>query len=377
MRWFRLTPILLVVVMILVAALVALVKPSAAQQATVFPLAEPGPYAVGYRLMDFVDASRDGRTVEAAVWYPAIQPQNPDKKQMALFPPDKWGWLNAKADLKGAPYPLILYSPNRFGTNLELKDVPLNLPLASHGFVVVGLRHPHDESQMSLVNRPVDVLFVIDQLAAITTGDLAGLIDTNHIGVMGGDYGPIVTVTGARIDPAYVKAWLSKPAVRGDLTDPRNAFKDWNWDELAAYRAKLSPVKSDELWPPFTDQRIKGVLMIAPCYAPMFGDQGLAAATVPSFIIAATADIVCPYDRNAAYAYAHLGSQDRYLLSVVNGAHLLVQSPNGPYLAQFTMSFFGYYLQGHQDYAQYLTAKYVDSVEAQLKLGLVWGPYTK
>jgi predicted dienelactone hydrolase len=121
--------------------------------------------------------------------------------------------------------------------------------------------------------------------------------------------------------------------------------------------------------------------MNAPCYTPMFGDQGLAAATVPSFIVAGTADAACPYDRNAADAYAHLGSPDRYLLSVINGAHLLVGEHGdgvyAPIFAQFTVSFFGYYLQGHEDYAQYLTAKYVDSVEAQLKLGLVWGPYTK
>ena len=39
-------------------------------------------------------------------------------------------------------------------------------------------------------------------------------------------------------------------------------------------------------------------------------------------------------------------------------------------------AFFGYYLQGHKDDAQYLTADYVNSVEAQLKLGLLWGPYS-
>jgi predicted dienelactone hydrolase len=251
MRPFRLTLIPLITVMILVAALVVLVKPSAAQGTTVLPLTEPGPYAVGFRLMNFVDASRDGRKIEAAIWYPAIQPENPDKSLMASFPPDKWGWLKAKPDLKGAPYPLILYSPRGYnpfaipsapGTNLESMSYPLNLPLTSHGFVVVGLSHPQDESQLSLVNRPLDISFVIDQLAAITTGDLAGLIDVNRVGVMGTDQGAYaaLTVTGARIDPASVQAWLSKPAVAGDYGDPRNVFKDWNWDDLAAYRAKLS-----------------------------------------------------------------------------------------------------------------------------------------
>lgn len=46
-------------------------------------------------------------------------------------------------------------------------------------------------------------------------------------------------------------------------------------------------------------------------------------------------------------------------------------------VAHFAVAFFGYYLQGKQDYAQYLTAQYVDSLESQVKLGLVWGPYKK
>ncbi|HVO41466.1 MAG TPA: hypothetical protein VMT34_02530 [Aggregatilineales bacterium] len=370
----------LVMVMIVVAALAVLVKPSAAQETIPLPLAEPGPYAVGMRSLSLTDTSRDGRKLDLVVWYPAIPPVNPDKKLTALFPPEEWGWQKAMPDLKGAPYPLILYSPYYQGSGEQLHDLSLNLPLASHGFVVAGLSHLHDDSQVSLVDRPLDILFVIDQLAALKEGELAGLIDADHVGVMGFSSGAWTTlaVTGARIDPTSIRTWISKSTAPSDGSDPRFKWNDWDWDKLVAYRARSSPLNAEDLWPPFTDSRIKGALLFAACKTSLFGDRGLAAATVPTLIVAGTADMECPYEQNATYAYAHLGSRDRYLLSEVNKGHAPFGDPGSGYshvVTQFTGAFFGYYLQGRADYAQYLTAKYVDSVEALLKLGLVWGPY--
>jgi hypothetical protein len=74
---------------------------------------------------------------------------------------------------------------------------------------------------------------------------------------------------------------------------------------------------------------------------------------------------------------AHLGSKDRYLVTVIKGSHVpVVGNPVAPVILHMTTAFFDYYLRDQQDEAQYLTEKYVDSVEAQLKLGLVWGAYT-
>jgi hypothetical protein len=38
-------------------------------------------------------------------------------------------------------------------------------------------------------------------------------------------------------------------------------------------------------------------------------------------------------------------------------------------------AFFGHYLHGQADYAQYLTSEYVGDLESQVDLGLVWGVY--
>ena len=91
--------------------------------------------------------------------------------------------------------------------------------------------------------------------------------------------------------------------------------------------------------------------------------------------MAATSEFFCPYEPDTSYAFAHLGSQDRYLLTVTKSeADPINDKGYASAVDGFAGAFFGRYLAGKQDNAQYLTADYVNSAEAQLKLGLVWGP---
>lgn len=375
--------ILLIVVMITTLSIMS--RPVQAQGPTPTPtvLTTPaigarGPYAVGEGSLTFVDDSRDHRKLLTELWYPAIPPANPDEDLAAQLAKGHRGWPNAAPDTAGKPYPLILYSHALGGSFTEL--AAHIEPLVSHGFVVAAVYHRNSFSQATLVDRPLDILFVLDQLAALKTGDLAGLIDTDHTGVMGWSDGAYtaLALTGARVDPASASTWGATPLVPGDPTDPRSNYVDWNWDKLVAYRASLSPLKPGEMWPPFTDKRILGALLLAPCNTPLFGARGLAAATVPTLMVAGPADFDCPYDHDAAFAYAHLGSHDRYLLTLVDATHMAVGNPTfWPVFHQFEAAFFGYYLQGHQDDDQYLSADYVTRLAAQTNLKLAWGPYSK
>ena len=104
----------------------------------------------------------------------------------------------------------------------------------------------------------------------------------------------------------------------------------------------------------------------------MYGENGLAAATLPTLIFANTEDRSCPYDRDTEFIYEHLGSEDRYLISLIGADH---QTPFGDSGVQatfyhFTMAFFGYYLQGQEDYADYLTEEYVAGFD-----DVAWGVY--
>ncbi|MCC7451288.1 MAG: hypothetical protein IT324_28015 [Anaerolineae bacterium] len=364
----RLTPLL-----VALSTLAALAIPAVAQESGVPPLSQPGPHDVGFRLMTFADANRQARNIEAVIWYPAVRPENADAPNRRYM-----GWSKAAPDIKGAPYPLILYSHGYLGSNLEI--LPVIQPLVTHGFVVVGLQHPMDSTPISVVDRPLDILFVLNHLATTPQPDFKGVIDMDRVGVLGWSKGAYTSLAlnGARIDPVSAANWTAKPMIPGDLSDIRTLQPGWNWNDVAAYRAKLSPLETNELWPPFADKRIQAVMPIAACLIQLFGEKGLAAATVPTFIVAGTADPYCPYEREATFAYAHLGSKDRYLLTLVDAEHefpIDLRPETEHTLAHFATAFFGYYLQGKQDYAQYLTAKYVDSLEAQVKLRLVWGPY--
>jgi predicted dienelactone hydrolase len=366
---------------ILLLVLLAILGTPAAAQTTpppTFPLAEPGAYTVGLSFMHVVDASRDNRALDISVWYPALVPDNPDKKQRILGQPGEWGWVNALPDTQAGPYPLIIYSPGLGMTSADRRTS--EVLLASHGYVVVGLTHPNDSVPTAFVDRPLDVVFILDQLAAITTGDFAGMIDTNNVGMMGDSFGAYTTLimTGARIDPTLAVAIDATPYVSGNIDDPRSIFPDWSWNKIAAYPASQSlPLVGAPLSSPISDARIHAAVMNSPCWSSLFGVNGLSSATVPSLIVGGTLDTICSYQHNAVYDFTNLGSPDRYVLSLIKSAHVpglsgLAASPTN----QLLVAFFDKYLQGKSDDAQYLTSDYVQGIEDQLKLGLFWGPYS-
>jgi len=357
---------------VLVAALSLPGNRTAAQET----LAEHGPYIVGKDTMRFVDTSRDDREVAIELWYPALVPEGRNV-DVSVLQRAYMGLQHALPDTSDAPYPVIFYSHGYGGSRNDLQQ--FTEPLASHGFVVVGVDHQDNRHSHSAVDRPLDILFALDQLAAITDGDLAGVMDTDVVGVMGYSDGAytVLTVNGAQIDPVSAQELTANPVIPDDVTDPRNWWRDWDWNELVAYRAQFSPpLEEGEMWPPFTDERIRAVLAFEPCYAPLFGEQGLASATAPTLLVAGTADQYCPYEHDAVFDYLHLGSDDLYLLSIIDGDHFtFTNPPYVPAINHFMAAFFGRYLQGQEDYA-YLTSEYVANLENEVDLGLMWGVYS-
>src|SRR5262249_1643115 len=145
----------------LIAVLALWVTPIAAQTLTPpsFPLADAGLFTVGFQVKHLIDPARSGRPLEMWVWYPGIAPAHPTDQQSTVA--RSFGWRNAAPDPQAAPYPLILFSPGDMASNLP----QVEMPLVSHGFVVAGLQsHPDDDTQNSFIDRPLDLLFVLDQL---------------------------------------------------------------------------------------------------------------------------------------------------------------------------------------------------------------------
>lgn len=349
LSWFKVISRIALVI----SSAAALAGSVTAQDTNALPLSEPGPYAVGTRELSFIDESRDAREIDVTVWYPAVEEEE-----------------DALPDRSDAPYPLVLYSHGHGGNRLELTY--LTQHLASYGFVVAAMEqkgHGGTFVPLDVVDQPMDILFVLDQLASLSDGDLVGVFDSDNTGVAGysgGGYDSIM-VSGARWDDAYHWQWCAEH--RGVY--PQACIRS---EQIYAYRAQFEPMPAeDELWQPLADERIKAVLPLTGGPGLIFGERGLASAEVPMLLIAGTADSDAPYEWAGVFVYEQWGGDERYLISVIDADHLFgygSYSPNTSVVTHFAAAFFGYYLQGREDYAQYLTEDSVNGIE-----GLVWGPY--
>ncbi len=172
------------------------------------PDADFGPYPVGIRTLELVDASRpaaDGagpRPVTVEVYYPSTA------AGVAGVPRDIATVLDiplietpAYRDVPIAPgpFPLVLFSHGNNG--IRIQSFYFGAHLASHGYVVASPDHhgnifPDMLRGISdadvVANRPRDMVFVLDELVARSNtpgDDLAGAIDADRVGISGHSFG--------------------------------------------------------------------------------------------------------------------------------------------------------------------------------------------
>ncbi len=340
------------------------------QDTVSLPLAEIGPYdMIGGQKFAFFDETR-GRSVEGFIWYPAGQTSG-TRRPGPLIPK-----TDAAPDSSAAPYPLIFYShPAASDPGITAKTtLGIAEQLVSYGFIVVSIEH-HDPRVYftNLAHRPMDILFVLDQLAATSDeNEWAGLIDFEHVGVTGYSLGGMTALlfSGAQIDLMAHEEYCATVAQLGNYDCDRAHI-----EALLAERAQYQPPLAEgEPWPAYTDDRIVAVMPIAPCRGPLWGERGLANATIPTLIVGLERDEKCTYERDALYMYEHLGSADRSLLTVFKQGHdnaVLNRDPQKIF-RHFAVAFFGYHLQGKTEYAQYLTAEFVKGFD-----NLAWASTTE
>jgi predicted dienelactone hydrolase len=352
--------------------LVLIGLPSAAvmQEAEELPLSTRGNYHVGQRKLTFVDEQRDGREIEVTIWYPATVPEDLQDKVEVSEAKNK-PLKDLAPDVSGDSYSIVLFSHGY--TDYVVRWRKLLYPLVSHGFVVAGVQHRNDKSSLSFIDRPLDILFAIDQLSALnadTDSELAGMMNADQIGVMGWGFGSYtaLAVGGASIDTEAIDQYVE---LVGGIDSIRAWHPDWDWTMIEAYHDQLMPPQAeDPLWPAMTDPRIRAVIPYMVCDVHMFGERGLAVATVPTLLIAGTRDTSCPYDQEAVTAYTHLGSAEHSLLTLVDVDHSYPSESTQKVVQHYVTAFFGYHLQGKTEYADYLTEEYAESLD-----NVVWGPY--
>jgi len=253
--------------------------------------------------------------------------------------------------------------------------------LASHGFAMVIVRSPGFDYEapwnQDVIDAPLDFLFALDSLSAHPPEDLEGMLDTERVGVAGYSSDGLFALAlgGARIDPTY---YFSQCAQAATLDPPLSPFlTDYlcklsgKWDEFSSQVDADISTLTEGLWQPTTDSRILAIMPMAPDSAWLYGPQGLAAINIPTLLIAGTADDLASYRLSSSYVYEHLVNADRILISFINQHHMMVENPEiKGRIQHFTVAFFGYYLQGRADDADYFSEDFISGFD-----DLFWGVY--
>ncbi|MFZ5808975.1 MAG: alpha/beta hydrolase family protein [Chloroflexota bacterium] len=324
-----------------------------------YPLAENGPYRVGMRTIHLVDESREDRRVSVTLWYPAVQPADPTSTMPTR---------DAEADAKGAPYPLLLSS-----TKVATIFAPY---LVSRGFVwasVDGI-DSYFSFYEGAIEQPLDILFALEQVASNPPEGLEGLFDANMAGTIGYSFDGFnsLAMSGARIDPEYYLSQCPTPdatteAVLGKLS-ALSCGPAGEWDEFSASLDEAITATQDGLWQPLTDARIRAIMPMACEGWWLFGEKGLAAVDRPVLMIDATNDEL--YKENVLI-YERLGTSDKALISFVGRDHMMIYDAGMvARMAHFAAAFFGYHLQGRQDFARYYSEAFVSKHD-----DLAWGVF--
>jgi predicted esterase len=171
-----------------------------------------GPFAVGKRVVTFVDATRGTpangsspaqhtRSLETLIEYPTQG--TPDGAQERTDAPPRSGM-----------YPMLVYL-HGFGAHA---DNPYLHPWAAAGFVAVSPKEPLTNTdapggpdRVDVANIPRDIQFVISRVLADPT--LQAIIDRNEIGVMGASLGAAMAYEvgyGSRTRDARIKAVIEQ-----------------------------------------------------------------------------------------------------------------------------------------------------------------------
>ncbi len=175
-----------------------------------------GAFGVGVTTFELVDTSRPTeasgevpgtpeRKLVVEVWYPAA-PSDAEPEER-----------DAPLELRGAPYPLIVFAHGL--SSFRRQSASYTQHLASHGYIVAApdfplsnLGTPGGPRLAAVLEQPEDVSFLIDRLLEFNDTDghlLHGAIDADAIGLTGHSLGALttlLTVYGPSRDPRVTAA---------------------------------------------------------------------------------------------------------------------------------------------------------------------------
>lgn len=287
-----------------------------------------------------------------------------------------WGHVNdyvniREVDSSQAPYPLIIYtSEGRQGN--AWRSAGLMQHLASHGFVVATMHHACDPEVTCTIDRSLDMLFALDQLAMLNEGPLQGMIDGDNVGIAGFSMGGFtaLSLAGARIDVDFFLDFPDSSSIDRALGDGTEFSEfDATVAAMSDYMAEFYDLEEGELFPSMGDDRIQAVFAIAPWLSSLYGPSGLDTTNKPTLLFVNRYDQFIVYENETVPIYAGWEGENRNIISFLNHDHFAQESSAASaYYKHLSTAWFGYYLQGHENYLPLMSADFVNSFS-----DIAWG----
>ncbi|MEM7188590.1 MAG: dienelactone hydrolase [Pseudomonadota bacterium] len=254
------------------------------------------------------------RALTVEVWYPAAEDATGDTAMQVFIRDGKTEvTLHGQAMRDAAPsadgpYPLIVVSHGFPGNRYLMGHLAENL--ASKGYVVAAIDHRdstyRDKSAFgsTLVNRPLDQAFVLNEMARLNGEDgfLNGMVNADTAGLIGysmGGYGAVITAGGGVTEASVAYPWGGP---HGTLAIHQSGSETHN---------------------ALPDPRFKTAIAIAPwgiTYG--FWDAStLAGVKIPVLFMAGSIDDVSGYDPGIRSIWQGATGADRALLTFENANH--------------------------------------------------------
>ncbi len=259
------------------------------------------------------------RPLTVEVWYPAkLAAGQVAAGQYKVLPRDGKTevTLNGRAvrdaqpDTSAGPYPLLIISHGYPGNRFLMSHLGENL--ASKGYVVASIDHTDStyDNQTAfgstLLNRPLDQLFVLNEMARLgasdPSGTLKGMVNADNTGLIGysmGGYGVVNTIGGGFTAASVGFSWGT----------PNGAL---------AERQAGNPAHAASM-----DPRVKAAVAFAPWgwNAGFWDAAGLSAIKTPVFFVAGSVDSTSGYAPGVRNIYEGSVNAPRYLLTYENAGH--------------------------------------------------------
>lgn len=211
----------------------------------------------------------------------------------------------------------------------------LSYHLASHGFAVLVPEHVGSNARQlqallqgkaseiaepeAFINRPLDVTYLLDVLAAKSQFDpkLQGRLDWQRVGIIGQSLGgyTALAVAGAPINVSRLQT---------DCQAPEEIL--WNPSLLLQCRALAVAESALQ----FRDPRIQGAIALNPITSSVFGEASLSQIQIPLMVLAGGADTVAPALIEQIRPFTWLTTPDKYLVLLKGATHFSALGESGP-----------------------------------------------